>query len=205
MELPDHFPSYSAGLDLCIQFERKTQVGPAARRGSKIHEYIEKLATHKIELGCVPRSYQVQCGYALSIIGQTKGEPLLVEQTIEAQVNSFRVPCTPDYVAQTDDDTIYAVNWKSGTQRNYRMAQRFYTVAICQKFGFDRVKIVEAYVDSGHQSSYVLSLANSLSLCARMITLYLSRDEYEPARCEWCRFCAKGPTGDASCQIGSQY
>jgi hypothetical protein len=200
-DLPEHFPSLSVCLEKCIEFERNPVSGPAAQRGTRIHHYIHGVLTGIIGLAEAPKGYRKAVVAAAKCAGEIGGDLLLAEETIHAEILQYRIPCTPDFVVRSNEG-IVAINWKTGSERNYRLAQRFYTVALCQKFGVDSVLIVEAYVDLAYAKSYTLSLANSMGSAEAILRRYLLRGSSEANACEFCRWCAKGPTGNMSCDIG---
>jgi hypothetical protein len=201
LELPEHFPSLSACLAKCIKYKRKAEPGPAAARGTRVHHYIHIVLTGQIPFEQVPRSYQKQVAKAIECAMGIGGELLLAEEEIYAQIGEFPVPCTPDFVLKTVDG-IVSINWKTGSDRDYKLPQRFYTVALCQLYNVDQVTIVECYVDLGYAKSYIFEKSNSLDAAPTIVMEFLSRDTASPRACEYCRWCALGPTGDRSCDTG---
>lgn len=204
LELPKHFPSLSACLEQCIHFERKPVSGPAAQRGTRIHNYINYVLTGIMSYSQVPRSYQKPVAIAVDCAVKIGGQLLLAEEEIYAEIDECtRISCTPDFVLRSEIDyTITSINWKTGSERDYKLPQRFYTVALCQRYGVREITIIECYVDLGYAKSYTLDLDNSIERALDMLHKYASKASYAPTACEYCRWCEKGPTGDRSCDTG---
>ncbi|PYX53905.1 MAG: hypothetical protein DMG76_23680 [Acidobacteria bacterium] len=201
LALPEHFPSLSVCLEQCIHFERQPVSGPAAQRGTRIHHYIFGVLTGIFPFAEVPRSYRKAVIRAANCAQEIGGELLLAEEEIPAQLGETIISCMPDFVLESAEG-ITAINWKTGHERDYRIAQRFYTVALCQRYQVAEIAIVECYVDLNYAKSYRLKFDRSLECAQQLLHRFESRNAELAQNCEYCRWCALGPTGNRSCAVG---
>jgi hypothetical protein len=196
-------PSSLPKLRHCLHFEPGA-AGDAAARGTRIDGFFRAiLANDKIEA----ETDQQKAELALA----RKGVEMLREKAGERPILSREQDCKIivqdsdfEQVCEGTCDAIVpalrlSADLKTGAIRGYAHQMAAYALGCMDRFGVETWTTLLLYVDQGETVEMHWTYDEAALRVLSLRDAWNLRSDVEPTPCEYCDWCRKGPSGDASC------
>jgi hypothetical protein len=197
-------PSSLPKLRQCLHYEPDGKTSEAAARGTRIDGFFRAiLANDKIET----RTDQERAELALAqkavemLRSKTGNHSILSREQdckIVVQDSDFEEVCEG-----TCDAIIPALklsaDLKTGSIRDYTDQMAAYALGCMDRFGVDEWTTLLLYVDQGETVEMRWDYDDAAAHVLSLRDAWVLRSGVEPTPCQYCDWCRKGPSGDASC------
>lgn len=200
---PKFTPSLLPRLEACLHYVAiPTPPSEAAKRGKRIDEALRALLCGDEVPPHVGKDERLVAKRACRIIQEmTEGAGLVADEE-ETRLKVVDRSGGVILVGQADvicPEKKMVIDLKTGKRSDYRGQMSGYALASMQRWGGESWEAVVLYADLEELESYTISLEEAERYIFPLRQRWDHRDHEEPQPCRYCRWCARGPEGDATC------
>lgn len=189
-----HGPSWMNAGAACIWY-RSSPSGPAAERGTRIHESIAKVL--KEDGAWVPSGTPEDdeaIGFALATAKEYLRHIDGIERTLELREGDRVLTFgTLDCYGRSHTGDLTILDWKTGARRDHRPQAAAYALLCMDEAGENEAEVVFVYLDEKVPVVHHFTRGQAEGIVLRILDRV--REESEgPTINQWCGFCASRPT-----------
>lgn len=192
--MSDHHPTLSPSsfpkLKECIHYKANPVSGPAAERGTNLHEQIEKHHTHGIPIdeAAAAAAYARAKEYIRDIRGVETRLAYISEDMTETTFG------TADMWGYTDGKLVL-VDYKSGSQHpsSYVEQMALYSLMLMERTGENQCLSVIVGIDSGEDDFFTWSIEKTKQ-CVDAIIDRVQEGTEPPKENKYCNWCVRRST-----------